>query len=190
MARTITFQQAINVVGGPGTAAEPLGDAELNVRRLPGRLACRRGTGHRLARLRGAELAVGDGVAEVETEQINGALADARFGSFGRIWTWISSICAEWPGHDADRYLGPWDRATANPVLVVGNRWDPATRYEGAVTVHHLLPRSALLAVEAWAHTSLFQSSCATETIARHLLTIATPRAGAVCEADVVPFAG
>jgi pimeloyl-ACP methyl ester carboxylesterase len=58
---------------------------------------------------------------------VNGALADAQFGYFGRLWTWGSSICAEWPGHDEDRYLGPWNRVTANPVLVVGNRWDPAT---------------------------------------------------------------
>ena len=42
---------------------------------------------------------------------INGALADAQFGYFGRIWTWASSICAEWPGHDADRYIGPFNRA-------------------------------------------------------------------------------
>ena len=52
---------------------------------------------------------------------INGALADARFGYFGRLWTWVSSICAEWPGVDRDRYTGPFTRATANPVLVVGN---------------------------------------------------------------------
>ena len=38
-----------------------------------------------------------------------GAAADAAHGYFGRIWTWVSSICAEWPGADADRYLGPFD---------------------------------------------------------------------------------
>ena len=47
---------------------------------------------------------------------INGAIADARFGSFGRLWTWASSICAEWPGADRDRYKGPFMRRTANPV--------------------------------------------------------------------------
>jgi len=73
-----------------------------------------------------------------------GAAADEQFGYFGRIWTWASSICAEWPGRDEDRYLGPWNHVTANPVLVVGNRFDPATRYEGALTVDTLLPRSAL----------------------------------------------
>ena len=62
---------------------------------------------------------------------IEGALADARFGYFGRIWTWASSICAEWRGFDRDRYMGPFNRATANPVLVVGSRFDPATSLRG-----------------------------------------------------------
>ena len=39
-----------------------------------------------------------------------------------------------WPGHDGDRHLGPFDRRTANTVLVVGNRKDPrpATRTRSA----------------------------------------------------------
>jgi hypothetical protein len=51
-----------------------------------------------------------------------GAAADAQFGYFGRIWTWASSICAEWTGADEDRYVGPFTARTANPVLVVGTR--------------------------------------------------------------------
>jgi pimeloyl-ACP methyl ester carboxylesterase len=119
---------------------------------------------------------------------INGALADARFGYFGRLWTWVSSICAEWPGFDRDRYAGPFDRTTANPVLVVGNHFDPATRYEGAVLVDHLLPRSALLSVHGWGHVSLFLSQCADATVSRYLLTVATPPPGTTCEQDVMPF--
>ena len=73
----------------------------------------------------------------------------------------MSSICADWVTADTDRYLGPFDKNTANPVLVVGNRFDPATRYEGALTVDALLPNSRLLTVEGWGHTSLFLSACA-----------------------------
>jgi hypothetical protein len=119
---------------------------------------------------------------------INGALADARFGYFGRIWTWASSICAEWPGFDRDRYTGPFTRSTANPVLVVGNHFDPATRYEGALIVDQLLPRSALLSVHGWGHVSLFLSQCADATVSRYLLTLATPPRGTTCEQDIVPF--
>lgn len=75
---------------------------------------------------------------------IAGARAD-QFGYFGRLWTWASSPCAEWRGVDRDRYTGPFTRVTANPILVVGNTFDPATRYEGAQLVDRLMPRSSLL---------------------------------------------
>jgi TAP-like protein len=57
----------------------------------------------------------------------------------GRPWTRRSSICQPWPGWDRDHYDGPWNHRTANPVLVVGNRFDPATPYHGMVTVDRLL---------------------------------------------------
>jgi pimeloyl-ACP methyl ester carboxylesterase len=117
-----------------------------------------------------------------------GAEADAAFGYFGRIWTWASSICAEWPGADDDRYTGPFNTETQNPVLVVGAKWDPATRYEGAVIAHDLLPNSALLTVDAWGHTSLFTSACADAAIAAYLISVATPAPGTVCDQDLVPW--
>jgi pimeloyl-ACP methyl ester carboxylesterase len=119
-----------------------------------------------------------------------GANASELYGYFGRLWTWVSSICAEWPGHDADRYMGPFDTATGKPVLVVGNLFDPATRYQGAKIAHDLLPNSALLTVHGWGHTSLFKSLCADEAIAAYLIHGTTPPAGTVCEQDDVPFTG
>ncbi len=118
-----------------------------------------------------------------------GAESDATFGYFGRIWTWISSICAEWPGADADRYMGPFDQTTTNPVLIIGNQFDPATRYEGAVRAHNLLPNSALLTVHAWGHASLGLSGCAFGVLINYLISGATPAPGTVCEQDFVPFA-
>jgi pimeloyl-ACP methyl ester carboxylesterase len=120
---------------------------------------------------------------------IAGAESDAQFGYFGRIWTWVSSICAVWQGFDQDRYLGPFDRETANPVLVVGTRYDPATRYEGALIVDELLPNSSLLTVDGWGHTSLFLSVCADEATAAYLLEGITPASGTVCSQDFDPFA-
>jgi pimeloyl-ACP methyl ester carboxylesterase len=116
--------------------------------------------------------------------------ADRRFPYFGRPWTWLSSICQPWPGRDPDRYMGPWTRRTANPVLVVGNRFDPATRYQGAVTVANLLPRSRLLTLAGWGHTSLLAGSlCVNAWVSRYLLTTQVPPVGTVCRPDVVPFA-
>jgi len=120
----------------------------------------------------------------------NGAAAEAAFGYFGRIWTWASSICAAWPNSDADRYTGPWTHTTANPVLVIGNLFDPATRYEGAVIASNLLPNSRLLTVHGWGHTSLFLSSCADAVQTRYLIDLTLPSVGTVCEQDHVPFTG
>lgn len=117
-----------------------------------------------------------------------GAAADAATGYFGRIWTWLSSICAEWPAADQDRYTGPFDTETGEPVLVVGAKWDPATRYEGALIAHGLLPNSALLTVNSWGHTSLFTSACADAEIADYLITQATPPSGTECDQDLVPW--
>jgi pimeloyl-ACP methyl ester carboxylesterase len=108
---------------------------------------------------------------------------------FGRLWTWLSSPCAEWKAFDSGRYMGPFDKPTANPLLVVGTRFDPATRYEGAVTVHDLMPDSSLLTVNGWGHTSLFLSKCADAAIERYLIDTATPPAGATCDQDRDPFA-
>ena len=82
--------------------------------------------------------------------------ADRRWPYFGRAWNWGSSICAFWPGQDRDRYAGPFNRRTANDVLVIGNRYDPATRYQDAVSTAAMLPNSTLITLEGWGHTSLF----------------------------------
>ena len=96
-----------------------------------------------------------------------------RYGYFGRGWTWSSSICAEWPFADPDRYIGPFDRYTANPVLVVGTQYDTNTRYQAAVTVANLLPNSALLTLHGWGHTSLSLSRCIDEAVTRYLVDAA-----------------
>ena len=116
-----------------------------------------------------------------------GAAADA-FGYFGRFWTWSSSICAEWPFTDQDRYIGPFDRFTANPVLVVGTQYDTNTRYQAAVTVANLLPNSALLTLHGWGHTSLLLSHCIDDAVTRYLVDGAVPARGTVCEQDQAPF--
>jgi pimeloyl-ACP methyl ester carboxylesterase len=108
---------------------------------------------------------------------------------FGRYWTWFSSICQPWPGHDSDRYTGPWISRTANPVLVIGNRFDPVTPYHGAVTLARLLPRSRLLTLDGWGHTAEGRSSCIDARTARYLLTTQVPQPGTVCQPDGVPFA-
>ncbi len=118
-----------------------------------------------------------------------GARADQQFGYFGRMWTWFSSFCAVWKGVDADRYTGPFDRSTANPILLVGTRFDPASPYENAQLVDDLLPDSTLLTVDGWGHTSAeIPSRCTVETVSRYLLEETTPPEGTTCPVDFGPF--
>jgi pimeloyl-ACP methyl ester carboxylesterase len=137
------------------------------------------------------------GVACADTDNPSGVDAWARAAAradradpyFGRPWTWISSICQPWPGHSGDRYAGPFTARTSTPVLVIGNRYDPATRYQGAVIASELLPGSRLLTLDGWGHTSLFESACVDRYRDRYLLTQALPPPDTVCQPDHVPFA-
>ena len=114
---------------------------------------------------------------------------DRRSPYFGRLLTWFSSICQPWPGHDADRYTGPFTKRTSNPILVIGSRFDPITPYQGAVTLARLLPASRLLTLDGWGHVSLTRSACIDSYVNRYLLTTRVPPRGTVCQPNVVPFA-
>jgi pimeloyl-ACP methyl ester carboxylesterase len=87
--------------------------------------------------------------------------ATEEFGIFADPWTWFSSPCAVWSHFDDDVYQGPFETTTRTPSLVIGNLYDPATRYEGALTARELLQGSVLLSVDEPGHTSLGLSPCA-----------------------------
>jgi pimeloyl-ACP methyl ester carboxylesterase len=116
--------------------------------------------------------------------------SDRRFGYFGRPWTWFSSICQPWPRTAGqDRYLGPWTARTSKPVLVVGNFFDPATRYQGAVIASRLLPNSRLLTYAGWGHTAFFSGNfCIDSHVTRYLVTTRVPAPGTVCRPQGSPF--
>jgi pimeloyl-ACP methyl ester carboxylesterase len=118
------------------------------------------------------------------------AAADKRAEYFGRSWVWITAGCASnaWTVRDEDAYRGPFNRRTASPVLVVGNTWDPATSYEGALKAASLLPNSALLSSDNWGHTAYGTSVCATSAIDTYLLAQVVPARGTTCHGDVQPF--
>jgi pimeloyl-ACP methyl ester carboxylesterase len=112
------------------------------------------------------------------------AAADKRAKYFGRLWTWSSVQCASatWTAKDEDAYRGPFTRRTVAPVLVVGNYWDPATNYSGAVAASRLLPNSRLLSSDSWGHTALGSSLCVDSAVSRYLLTQVVPAKGTVCK--------
>ncbi len=116
--------------------------------------------------------------------------SDVTGPGFGPSWTWASAPCGSesWTVRDEDAYAGAFTAATANPVLVVGNYWDPATPYQGAVTAAGLLPNSRLLSSDSWGHTAYGTSDCVTGAVDAYLITGALPDAGTVCTGDLQPF--
>ncbi|MFI5835239.1 alpha/beta hydrolase [Micromonospora sp. NPDC051300] len=118
------------------------------------------------------------------------AKEDQRAPYFGRAWAWGTSPCARntWTVRDEDAYTGPFNRTTAAPVLVVGNYWDPATNYQGAVGSARLLPNSRLLSSDSWGHTAYGTSACVTGKVDAYLLTGKPPAKGTRCVGDSQPF--
>jgi pimeloyl-ACP methyl ester carboxylesterase len=117
------------------------------------------------------------------------AFTYARAGDIGRPWIWNDEPCASWPATAADRYIGPWDRPTANPVLVIGNTFDPETPYEGAVAMTRYLARARLLTVDGYGHTVLLNpSACAQNYESSYFIDGTLPPPGIVCQQDQQPF--
>ena len=75
-------------------------------------------------------------------------------------------------------------------MLVVGNNWDPATNYEGAVAAARLLPNSRLLSSDNWGHTRTAPRQCVTDAVDAYLLTQKLPARGTLCHGDIQPFEG
>lgn len=97
--------------------------------------------------------------------------------------------CASWPAHADDRYSGPWNRTTPNPVLVIGTTLDPATPYANARAVARLLGNAILLTHHGYGHTSEADpSTCVNEKLSDYLANLDTPRPGTQCPSDRKPF--
>lgn len=112
------------------------------------------------------------------------AAAGSRFGP---LWWWSNAGCAAWPVN-RDRYAGPWSTRTANPVLVVGNRFDPSTAYSGAQASARYLHGSRLLTYAGWGHTAFGRSECVTRAVVDYLIGGSLPEPGTECPANPNPF--
>jgi len=116
------------------------------------------------------------------------AFASRRSGFAGPAWVWLSEPCASWPAVAADRYTGPWNRRTANPVLVIGTTVDPATPYQGSVAMARQLARARLLTVDGYGHGTT--SPCRDRYLVRYLINKILPPKGARCAQSPQPFSG
>ena len=117
-------------------------------------------------------------------------LAERRAPHLGAALVYNSLACATWPAVDDDRYTGPWNRPTANPVLVIGNRrGDPATPYEDAESTARELGRARLLTYDGWGHTAQGGlSRCIDAAVDRYFISLRLPRRGTLCKPDHPAF--
>jgi pimeloyl-ACP methyl ester carboxylesterase len=113
----------------------------------------------------------------------------ARAGDVGRWWTWDTEPCATWPARAANPHAGPWNRPTANPILVINPTFDPATSFHGAEAMVRELADARLLTLEGYGHTALLNpSTCINEHASRYLIDGTLPPVGATCQQDTPPF--
>jgi pimeloyl-ACP methyl ester carboxylesterase len=102
-------------------------------------------------------------------------------------WLW-APCAANWP-ESTGSYTGPWNARTPNPLLLIGNVYDPATSYPGAVNAEKGLGNAVLLTVAGYGHPSYqLPSSCTDEARVRYLVDLVTPAPGTVCRDDRAPF--
>jgi hypothetical protein len=93
---------------------------------------------------------------------------------------WGSLPCAFWPVRPA---LPVSIRAAgAPPILVVGNKNDPATPYRWAQALSRDLASGVLLGWDGNGHTAyMMGSSCVDSIVNRYLISLTVPRNGTVC---------
>jgi pimeloyl-ACP methyl ester carboxylesterase len=119
---------------------------------------------------------------------VDNLTAVSRIGGPTYAW-WLWAACASWPVRGADRYEGPWDAETRNPILVLGPRFDPSTPFRNARRVARRLGNGILLTQDGYGHlSSADPSACTKATIGRYLVDLVTPPRGTVCPSDRQPF--
>lgn len=76
---------------------------------------------------------------EKEVEDIMGS------NRWGGVMVPLSMTCAQWPFEAKERKTVDEEVETANPVLIVGNTYDPATAMDNAYELSKLFPGSAVI---------------------------------------------
>jgi pimeloyl-ACP methyl ester carboxylesterase len=112
----------------------------------------------------------------------------SRIGAAPQGWA-VGAPCASWPVRAVDRYTGPWNATTPNPVLLVGTRFDPNTPLVNARLAERRLGNAVVLTHDGYGHLSHADpSSCVQAAVGRYLADLTTPAPGTVCPSDRLPF--
>ncbi|MFD7655348.1 alpha/beta hydrolase [Actinosynnema sp. NPDC059797] len=95
--------------------------------------------------------------------------------------------CATWPVPRPDRYAGPWGKRTPNPVVVVGNYYDPATQYKFSERMARQLGNARLISVDAFGHCILGDSAGVDALVTDYLVNLKAPANGQVFQPNAQP---
>jgi pimeloyl-ACP methyl ester carboxylesterase len=97
----------------------------------------------------------------------------------GPIEGWHLAPCASWPTSSANRYTGPWNATTRNPILVIGTRFDPNTPLRNARLAARRLGNAVLLTHDGYGHLSQRDpSTCVIQATSRYLINLTTHHPG------------
>jgi pimeloyl-ACP methyl ester carboxylesterase len=100
---------------------------------------------------------------------------------FGAMGSWALVECSFWA---ADRHVLEAPTAPSAPdLLVIGSVHDPATPYEGAVSLTETLGNATLLTWEGEGHTAYGQSECINRLVDTYLISLTVPEPGTRCPA-------
>ena len=83
---------------------------------------------------------------------INKLTASNLLGSVEGWWLWAP--CASWRTSSSDLYTGAWNASTSNPILVIGNSYDPRTAFANSIRAASRLGNAVLLTLNGYGHTS------------------------------------
>ncbi|KAJ3176209.1 hypothetical protein HDU87_005424 [Geranomyces variabilis] len=100
--------------------------------------------------------------------------------------------CSFWPGVAKERFSGPWNATTKNPVLILSNAFDPVTPLESARIAHASLAGSRLVVkTNAYGHCSpSMPSKCTNKIIRAYFADGTVPEHDVTnCTSDASPFA-
>ncbi|GAM86954.1 hypothetical protein ANO11243_049750 [Dothideomycetidae sp. 11243] len=108
----------------------------------------------------------------------------------GDLWTVIPMTCARWPFAAKERVNTDWTNIkTRNPILFVGNVFDPVTPLASARNASAGFVDSDVLVQNGYGHTSIAQPSRCTARYIRDYFAHGTmPPADTICQVDVNAF--
>jgi pimeloyl-ACP methyl ester carboxylesterase len=110
------------------------------------------------------------------------------FPGFGR--GWYVYACAQWPFEAKERYEGDFNVKTKNPILFIGNTYDPVTPLKSAQNMSAGFEGSVVLHHNGFGHLSFTQpSNCTNEYILNFFANGDLPEPGTVCEPNDPLFA-